>query len=603
VKVHWQSLHVEPFLIMIGDYESMLILQDNAPDDCISMDVNSLILFARYKRGEKGTPLTDLSGKVINDVDGKVIKCSNDWKDPNNVDGFHSAVRLLHDSHGHCGQYEDHCHKCLELAPEDQFKGCRSHSKNPRLMRRGNPVVSQAWKDCVLASDKDGEHYVRRGCSQLLPSDLRCLRAYLLSCNCLPALQLLVIIFLAVRLFLRSDEFANIKFEDILEGSTIVKENGVEGVVLKVKGKYDDAPRNLTLWADDECPDLCAVRLLLVYLFLTGIKGGYLFPDNVELNNMPADGICRTRLSKKKLMSRLPRLFVDVLKKADMRLGTHTFRKTAYLLAVWGGGEISDIMFSARHKSLQEAEGYRLDAQGLLETAKIHNDPMESVSHWRSIRRESDTNHRSLNAPSIPYQRPLVALAEDFVYKKLGVTILDPKIHHPNYLCERSVKWSRTADSNILMGELSSSLTPAQTEQVNQIIAMRVSEIVAARDKAQESTSTDAIIDFDIPSAANKKKHKRGENGNNLDERSELVKLKTTKSKLAKIQSIVSDYDNGALTEGARKFLQKQASPILACFQNHCNANVDTFCCRWPVLKHTNFPCKGREGQPCAFSG
>ena len=129
---------------------------------------------------------------------------------------------------------------------------------------------------------------------------------------------------------------------------------------------------------------------------------------------------------------------------------------------------------------------------------------------------------------------------------------------------------------------------------------------MAARDKAQASTSTDAIIDFEIPTAAtmaHKKKRKRGENGNNLDERSELVKLKTTKSKLAKIQSIVSDYDNGELTEGARKFLQRQASPILACFQNHCNANVDTFCCRWPVLKHTHFPCKGREGQPCAFNG
>ena len=117
-------------------------------------------------------------------------------------------------------------------------------------------------------------------------------------------------------------------------------------------------------------------------------------------------------------------------------------------------------------------------------------------------------DHRSLNAPSIPYQRPLVTLAEDFVYKKLGVTKFDPKIHHPSYLCEWSVKWSQTANSNTLMGELSLLLMPAQTEQVNQIIAMRVSEIVAARDKAQESTSADAIIDFDISSAESKKKQK-----------------------------------------------------------------------------------------------
>lgn len=56
--------------------------------------------------------------------------------------------------------------KCLELAPVDQYKGCHSHSKNPRLIYRGNPVISQAWKNCVLASDKDGEeNHVRHGCS------------------------------------------------------------------------------------------------------------------------------------------------------------------------------------------------------------------------------------------------------------------------------------------------------------------------------------------------------------------------------------------------------------------------------------------------------
>lgn len=214
-------------------------------------------------------------------------------------------------------------------------------------------------------------------------------------------------------------------------------------------------------------------------------------------------------------------------------------------------------------------------------------------------------NHRSLNAPSIPYQKPLVELAEHFIYNKLGISKFDHKIHHPNYLCECSVKWSPTADSNSLMGQLSTSLNPAQMELVNQVITMRVSEVVTARDKAQASTLTDAIIDFDIPSAvsmSNKKKRKQGKYGNNLDERSGLTKLKMTKLKLAKIQSIVSVYDDGELTKGGHKFLQQQASKILACFQNHCNANVNTFCCRWPVLKHTNFPCKGREGQPCAFN-
>jgi hypothetical protein len=108
----------------------------------------------------------------------------------------------------------------------------------------------------------------------------------------------------------------------------------------------------------------------------------------------------------------------------------------------------------------------------------IHNDPMEHVSHWRSIRRENETNHRSLNAPSLPHQKPIVELAEDFFYKKLGISMFNNKIHNPKYLCERSIKWSCTADFNSLMEQLSASLNPAQTELVNQVVTMRFSEML-----------------------------------------------------------------------------------------------------------------------------
>jgi hypothetical protein len=186
------------FFTMIGDYESMLILQEDSPDNCISMNIDSIILFACYKCGEKGTLLKDLNGNIKHDVDGKPMKCTGDWKDPNNVDGLHSAVHLLHDSQDHCGQYEDHCPRCLSLDESEQYKGCQSHAKNPRLIHWGNPVLCNKWKECVLASDKDGKDYKAHGCDQLLPSDLRHLQTYLLACNSLAALQMLVIIFLAV---------------------------------------------------------------------------------------------------------------------------------------------------------------------------------------------------------------------------------------------------------------------------------------------------------------------------------------------------------------------------------------------------------------------
>jgi hypothetical protein len=36
---------------------------------------------------------------------------------------------------------------------------------------------------------------------------------------------------------------------------------------------------------DDECPDLCPVRHLLVYLFFTGIVGGFIFPSESNLKD------------------------------------------------------------------------------------------------------------------------------------------------------------------------------------------------------------------------------------------------------------------------------------------------------------------------------
>jgi hypothetical protein len=70
-----------------------------------------------------------------------------------------------------------------------------------------------------------------------------------------------------------------------------------------------------------------------------------------------------------------------------------------------------------------------------------------------------------------------------------------------HYLCERSVQWSHTADSNS-HGETQCIIEPSQDTLANQVISMQVSEIMAARDKAQASTPTDTVINFDIPSAA-----------------------------------------------------------------------------------------------------
>jgi hypothetical protein len=51
--------------------------------------------------------------------------------------------------------------------------------------------------------------------------------------------------------------------------------------------------------------------------------------------------------------------------------GTHTMRKTGYLVAIWGGGTVENIMLSARHATVDSAKRYYQDAGSLLQMARI----------------------------------------------------------------------------------------------------------------------------------------------------------------------------------------------------------------------------------------
>jgi hypothetical protein len=153
-------------------------------------------------------------------------------------------------------------------------------------------------------------------------------------------------------------------------------------------------------------------------------------------------------------MGHTPTLFLDVLNKLNMKLIMHTFYKTAYLLVVWGLSEISDIMISAHHKSLKEAESHQKDAPGLLATVKIHNDPMGHVSHWRSVQHDNHTNHNSLNTSSVPYQKPLIKLvgtssttnsiSQSLIIKSIICTTFVNGLSSGAILLTQTVLWGNT---------------------------------------------------------------------------------------------------------------------------------------------------------------
>ena len=93
----------------------------------------------------------------------------------------------------------------------------------------------------------------------------------------------------------------------------MVNGTGPINLCFTVLGKCDKKLIYLYLWADDDCPDFCALRALLVYVFLTGIKEGPLFVTEVELKTMPANGVTTTQTTYGSIMKRLEFLVFEAI--------------------------------------------------------------------------------------------------------------------------------------------------------------------------------------------------------------------------------------------------------------------------------------------------
>jgi hypothetical protein len=371
------------FLTKIKDYKSMLILQENAPDFlCPSVNAKSLALYYRWKLLPEGTP-----------VEGLPFLSSGTWKDPKNMIQFRAALVALHKSRGHSGVYQEPCESCLQkyegLLGSAQFEfkgGCRQHPSNPILWLTGNPMANNVVEDCAKSMFRLHSAYKVKGDSPLTPSELLKLRGRLLSSNLISDFEIWVMVIVACRMFLREDEVSSLKCEDIVPDVTCVKASGyVEGIAFQVQGKCDKNPVILMMWSDPNFPALCPVNALLAWINLSKIKSGFIFPSISYLNQVLLDKNWNGCVEDKNDVMHYS-TFLDRFKKLckqlildqteeelldkDRKFGTHSCRKTGYLLGSWGGAPDPELMDAARHKTIKNAMKYKCDALFLLELAK-----------------------------------------------------------------------------------------------------------------------------------------------------------------------------------------------------------------------------------------
>src|SRR5210317_131601 len=147
------------------------------------------------------------------------------------------------------------------------------------------------------------------------------------------------IIILGVRLFLRIEEILKIQIESFQQHFCVVRGKKILSLCICIKGKTDRDDKFFQIYDDMECPEFGAVRPLLLFIAATGRKGGYVFPKLTQIfDETPTD-----RYEYENALNDIRYLYHVILGKTTkpmkgrvLKIGTHCFRKTAYLIAYWG---------------------------------------------------------------------------------------------------------------------------------------------------------------------------------------------------------------------------------------------------------------------------
>jgi hypothetical protein len=618
--------HFWNFCACLKDYESMLILLDPEMRKVPSMNVNTVELFLRYKRTEAGEVLDDIYGKEVKDFFNEAVLADGKWVNPANEMGFCAAIGNVHEARGLGGDYSEECPRCCyhSLTPNTD---CDKHLK----MRRGNPCKSEVYKNARKRCNDS--NYEPNRCMQLKPHQLRRIRQYLLSSNDLCSLELWTMCLLGCKLFSRSDEIVNFTIEGIVLERLIYKDGRVEAILIKFTGKVEKG-KYVTrwLWADHECPEFCPVRHLLIYLFLTKHKGGYLFPTEKEIDNPPRDGIYRTSYSyatfRRKVIEVVNKCLTEEEKKNSLRVGLHMFRRTAYLLAMWGHGNWDLIMKSARHKSGTEATKYAGAALSELFYYRTNfpNKAEHRVSEWKCIDFECPQEDLQKNPFRPSSTETFIHLSEEFITNGLGlpqghatrrdqIGLLSLAVNQQPFqgAHQRLDNWILKFSSYLPEGSvlcLQKTLQDCIDHEV-----LRVREELTEQYKTWTAKRELPVTTSEEQNRETKRRRIEQSNAgkNELEGYLSVGKIPSVKEKVEMMKELRKKYKvTTELTSAAKSFVCKTMEPILRCLNNHHNGNIVAFCKAWGagklpdgkqkrsfVMKFAESCCKGGEQDQC----
>jgi hypothetical protein len=648
----WESMN--KFFCFIGDYRSAILVNRTVCSTTPPpLDPVSVCAYISYMCNVPGsTVLHPKLGTPILDRRGTVVLARGTWKSPNSVYKVASAIKAVHNLYRHLRveiPYSAKCDKCFQLnldnkssIVEGQYLACISCQNafghgctETSGCVMSDPLVSTHFKG---ARSKLGETHKVKGNVQLTPGEIRQCRGKLLTANAtrevwLENLKFYTMMLLGIALFLRSDELLNIRMSQFLSDLTMVRDiYGVRALVLTIKGKSDPFPLPFILWANDEYPELCPVRHLLVYIALSGVQEGFLFghPYVYKTHNTEA-------YPYEEFLFNLKSLCVDFLKRPDHGniYGTHVLRKTGYLFAIFGFLKrfepehdattnksylpkitLASIMKCARHAAICNAATYMRDSLTLYEWAKqAQVMDVHDVGIFKDIHVEDSEPFRAiLGEECRTFQKSTSGVAQWYVRTYLRLK-LDSHLSVQSCLQVACGKNSTAKAEEQLRG-LIESLSAEDQEVARKCVSkiksdsfcfgqasLEISESTGTDDgtgsfftpttyfKKRKSLPGDTYFDHsqtdlsEMPGKRQKGGRKFGNNNLEVRMMKNWSKLDTTEKRVESLVAISTSLKNTDLTQAACTFYYSWAKPVATCVEKCHLGCIQSFTAAHPSIR------------------
>jgi len=471
------------FLAITGDYLSMLILLPHPPEHCPSVDYASVKKYVLHTFQFPNRPLysswdtTDQADRV-KDINGSPMTTQGGKQCPTSFYNFFAALTALHSTYAKMqnSMYCNQCEACLSLykAAKDRFTSSGNTTPHPastppcpchtgqgpnRYIPYGNPMQAEIHKQVVAYVSKTcaERNWITKSAAPLLPCDMLKLHSYMASQNySLEYLARYTMILGAIHCAGRFDEYSDIKVEhfNCLHNLFEIRNNKVVSIAQNVLGKTDKKWYPYRIAFADNCPKLCYLRHLLIYvhcLNLTSEDDSYVYPNPDAFINLDTSSPNSFVLNVpyEKFLTWMN----DITGNPKDHIKPHSTRASFYLWWVLAGGNIAIAPRNARHGTRENSEKYQQDA--FIQRDFILRDPFLRTSnpvppaYDRLMSHAGHSIHRlnNMSMGSCPHIKTLREVASLYVTNTLLVGENSEHYRNAAYLLHKSYQTSSVIKS------------------------------------------------------------------------------------------------------------------------------------------------------------